>query len=275
MLGVSVSALCFLPRIFGKKVVLHIDGLEWKRRKWGRFAGWYLKFSERLAGITANCVLTDSLFIQVYYQKKYGKETVYIPYGADIKDSVPSDALKRFGLEPGRYILQSCRIEPENNVHLVIEAYLKTNMTLPLAILGDAPMGHEYKKRLLSLAAGRVNFLGSVYGPEYHQIVGHAGLYVHAHEVGGTNPSLLEAMALGKAPLYLDVSFNREVAGGVGFPFQKDPSSLTELLENLSGDLGRVESRASTAREIIRTRYSWELIVDEYEKLFTRLLNKA
>lgn len=271
MLGVSVSAFCFLPRIFGKKVVIHIDGLEWKRRKWGRYANWYLKFSERMAGVTANVVLTDSMFIQNYYRKKYGKDTAYIPYGAVVDDTAPGDLLKDFALVSGGYILQSCRLEPENNVDLVIEGYLKSKTMLPLVILGDAPKGSVYKEKLLTLADGKVRFLGSVYGPAYKQIVAHSGLYIHAHEVGGTNPSLLEAMAVGIAPLYLDVPFNREVAGEVGFPFAKAPASLAALLNDMTDKGDEVKGRSVRAKEIIRERYSWDSVVDSYEKLFLEL----
>lgn len=271
MLGVSVSALCFLPRVFGKKVVIHIDGLEWKRRKWGRFANSYLKFSERMAGVTADIVLTDSLFIQDYYKNKYGRKTVYIPYGAVVDDTVPGDLLEDFALVSGGYVLQACRLEPENNVDLVIEGYLKSKMTLPLVILGDAPQGSNYKKKLQTISKGKVRFLGSVYAPAYKQIVAHSALYIHAHEVGGTNPSLLEAMAVGKAPFYLDVPFNREVAGEVGFPFEKDPASLAAQLDDMAVRGHELKGRSGRAKEIIRERYSWESVVDSYEKIFFEL----
>lgn len=272
MLGISVSAFCFIPRIFGKKVVIHVDGLEWQRRKWGAIAKIYLRFSEKMAFITTDKVITDSRFIVRYFQDRYNKEVSYIPYGADVPDSVPSDSLERYGLRPWEYILQSCRIEPENNVHLVIEAYLRSKMSLPLVILGDAPPGSKYKEMLLKMAGDKVRFLGFVFGPDYQQIVAHAGIYIHAHEVGGTNPSLLEAMAVGQAPLYLDVPFNREVCGEIGFPFRKDASALSALLDILTERIKEVRSRAGIAKEIIRQRYSWQSVIDEYEALFKNLL---
>jgi len=267
MLGISVSALCFIPRIFRKKVVINVDGLEWQRKKWGPVASLYLRLSERMAGITTDAVITDSEFIRGYYREKYQINPYYIPYGADVSDSVPDDSLRKYGLESGGYILQSCRIEPENNPDLVIEAYLMSGVTLPLVILGDAPEGSRYKQRLLRMAGDRVRFLGFVFGPDYRQIVAHAGLYIHAHEVGGTNPSLLEAMAVGQAPLYLDVPFNREVAGDAGFPFQKDPLSLSHLIKTLSERIEVVRERSVEAKRIIRERYSWDSIIREYERV--------
>ncbi len=196
----------------------------------------------------------------------------FLQYGADVLTSAPSDALGGLGLESGKYILQSCRLEPENNVHLVIEAYLKSKVSLSLVILGDAPMGDKYKERLRGMANGKVRFLGAIYGPAYKQIVAHAGLYVHAHEVGGTNPSLLEAMAVGKVPLYLDVPSNREVAGEVGFPFPKDSASLAICLNDLMLRMNDVQARADQAMQIIEERYSWSSVVDKYEKLFYSLI---
>ena len=217
-------------------------------------------------------VVADSKALVDIYQKLYSIDSVYIPYGADVLTSVPANALGSIGLEPGKYILQYCRLEPENNVHLVIEAYLKSKKTLPLVILGDAPMGDKYKENLRCMANGKVRFLGAIYGPAYKQIVAHAGLYVHAHEVGGTNPSLLEAMAVGKVPLYLDVPFNQEVAGEVGFPFPKDPAVLAACLDDLMLKLNEVRARADRARKIIKERYSWSSVVDAYEKMFYRMM---
>ncbi|MDN3515527.1 MAG: DUF1972 domain-containing protein [Candidatus Brocadia sp.] len=267
-LGVSAAPFCFINWLAGMKTVINLDGLEWKRTKWSCIGRGYLRISEWLATKTCHKVVADSKALVDIYRRLYSIESVYIPYGADVLTSVPNDALNNFGLESGKYILQSCRLEPENNVHLIIEAYLKSKMAMPLVILGDAPMGDKYKEKLHLMANGKVRFLGAIYGPAYKQIVAHSGLYVHSHEVGGTNPSLLEAMAVGKAPLYLDVTFNREVAGEVGFPFPKDAAVLATHLDNLLQRLDEVQARADQARNIIKERYSWSSVVDAYEKMF-------
>ncbi|MEM4312971.1 MAG: DUF1972 domain-containing protein, partial [Thermoplasmata archaeon] len=240
LLGVSAAPFSFLCRLAGMKTIINLDGLEWKRQKWGRLGRWYLRLSEWIAIKSCNIVIADSKSLIGIYKDLYGIESVYIPYGADVPESVPFDSLERYGLKLGEYILQSCRLEPENNVHLVIEAYLRSKMSLPLVILGDAPSGSKYKEMLLKMAGDKVRFLGFVFGPDYQQIVAHAGLYIHAHEVGGTNPSLLEAMAVGQAPLYLDVPFNREVCEEIGFPFQKDPDELSRLIDELSENRGYI-----------------------------------
>lgn len=271
-LGVSAAPFCFINRLAGMKTVINLDGLEWNRTKWSGIGRSYLRISEWLATKACHRVVADSKALVNIYKKLYAIDSVYIPYGADVSTSTPDSALHGFGLEPGKYILQSCRLEPENNVHLVIEAYLKSKQIMPLVILGDAPMGDKYKEALRCMANGKVRFLGAIYGPAYKQIVAYSGLYIHAHEVGGTNPSLLEAMAVGKAPLYLDVPFNHEVAGDVGFPFLKNTHALTIRIDELADSLNEVQTRAERARTIIRERYSWSLVTDEYEKLFYRTM---
>ncbi len=266
-LGVSAAPFSIINRLWGSKTIINPDGLEWMRKKWGRLARSYLLFSEWLSTKTCHVVVADSMTLVDIYRKRYSIEAVYIPYGADIMYDVPFDALNRFGLEPENYILQSCRFEPENNVDLVIDAYLRAKVEIPLVIMGDAPSGSRYKEKLKSMARGKVHFPGFVFGPEYHQIVAHAGLYIHAHEVGGTNPSLLEAMAVGQAPLYLDVPFNREVAGDVGFPFRKDPEGLSSLIKSLVDRRDEVRSRAEMARSIISRRYSWDSVIRAYNDL--------
>lgn len=279
MLGISASSFCFLPRLFGKKVAINIDGLEWKRGKWGWFASKYFKFSEMMAGVVCDIVITDSRLIKKYYKKSYGKDSIYIPYGADILNSVPSDGLTRFGLEPNKYILQSCRLEPENNPHLVIEGYQKSKMLLPLIILGDAPKGSKYKAKLHKMAINSMNsekirFLGGIYNETYQQLIAHCAIYIHAHEVGGTNPSLLEAMGAGQAPLYLDIPFNREVVGEAGFPFQKDPNALASSIDYLLNHPEEIINKSKMAKDIIRERYSWDAVVSQYEILFSKMANK-
>ena len=262
-----------LNRLAGSKIVLNPDGLEWKRKKWGMLGRCYIRALEWIGCRMCHVLVADSKALVEIYKGLYSREPVYIPYGAGVCEEVSSDSLVDYGLEPGKYILQACRLEPENNVDLVIDAHKRSSSPLPLAILGDAPPKSAFKEKLLATAGPNVRFLGSVYGPGYQQVVAHAALYVHAHEVGGTNPSLLEAMAVGKAPLYLDVPFNREVVGEAGVPFQRDVNDLAAKIteytfELSSGDLGR------KAQEIIRERYNWTSVISQYEELFENLLDQ-
>ena len=149
MLGVSVSPSCFIPRIFGKKIAINIDGLEWQRKKWGTLVSIYLKFAERMAGITADRVITDALWIKDYYKKTYKKEPVYIPYGAEIGTTSSDDILKKFDLKSNQYILYVGRFEPENNALVVREAFEEIqNPSKKLVMVGNAPFSKSYIKQV-------------------------------------------------------------------------------------------------------------------------------
>jgi glycosyltransferase involved in cell wall biosynthesis len=179
--------------------------------------------------------------------------------------------LDKYGLKKNGYFLQVCRLEPENNSDLVIREYGSVETNLPLVIVGDAPYSDSYKVRLKEMADPRVYFAGAVYGREYDVLRGNAFCYIHAHEVGGTNPSLLEALAAGNCVAVLDVPYNVEVTDNAGLAFSRERGSLSGLLQDLVDNPGRMEQLRHRAVERIRSHYSWETVIDAYEKLFIGL----
>jgi len=267
-LGVSPVLFAWLPRMAGKKLVINIDGLEWKRQKWNRLSASYLKFSESLSGQLCHRVVTDSKVLREYFNEEYGRDSTYIAYGADVGRFADNGELAKYGLERNRYFLQVCRLEPENNAHVVISEYVKVKTDLPLVVLGGAPYGQEYKENLKSLADGRVKFLGGVYGKDYDVIRSNALCYVHGHEVGGTNPALLEALAAGNCVAVLDVPYNLEVIGEAGLSFSKEPGSLSSVLQSLLEDPQTISICREKAVDRIKTHYMWDFIISEYENLF-------
>jgi glycosyltransferase involved in cell wall biosynthesis len=275
MLGVSVSIFCFIPRIFGKRIAINIDGLEWKRSKWGRFASFYLKFSERMSGVLCDEVITDSRAIQKYYENSYMKKAHYIPYGGEIINSLGGECLKKYGLEKGKYVLQVCRLEPENNAHIVLKEFERVKTDLKLVILGDAPYSKEYIRALKSTRDRRIKFLGAIYGDKYREILSNAYCYIHGHEVGGTNPVLVEAMGAGNCVLVLDVPYNLEVIDNrkAGVAFSKKEGDLSLRLQELIDNPGKVQEYKAKAVERIKEAYTWGRIVNEYESLFRKMLN--
>jgi len=273
MLGVSPVLFSWLLRLFGKKIVINIDGLEWKRKKWSKIASLYLRLSEKLAGKLCHEVVTDSLEIQKYYNKKYGKEAVYIAYGAEYVNDSDEDVIKRYMLKKNRYILQVCRLEPENNSHLVIKEFLKIKSDLELVVLGDNPYDAKYLKYLRSFKNPKIRFLGAIYGHEYKSILRNAYCYVHGHEVGGTNPALLEALAAGKCALVLDVPYNLEVIRDAGISFSKREGDLAEKLNKLIKNPTILEEYEGKALTRIEEAYTWDKIIKEYESLFLRILD--
>jgi glycosyltransferase involved in cell wall biosynthesis len=259
------------PRLFGIPVALNVDGIERKRKKWNRVAkAWYL-VSEWLATFCPTTVVTDARTIQDYYRERYGKRSTFIPYGADIGKVSTTAALERLGLEPGRYFLYVSRLEPENHPLAVREAFEKLafeNVPAPmkLALVGDAPYAHEYIQRVRDTRNPRIVMPGAIYGEGYRELGSHCFAYIHATEVGGTHPALIEAMGRGALVLYRNTPENAEAAGDAGIPFE--PEELVEKL-NLVLRMSEPErdSLRNRAMERVRQRYSWEAVTDAYERL--------
>jgi glycosyltransferase involved in cell wall biosynthesis len=259
-----------LPRAFGIPVALNVDGIERKRRKWNWLARcWYL-LSERLATILPTAVVSDARVIADYYRERYGKRTHFIPYGAEIGTLATSGILRDLGLEPGRYFLYVSRMEPENHALEVREAFEKVETALKLALIGDAPYAPEYIRRVRDTHDPRAVIPGAIYGRGYQELGSHCFAYIHATEVGGTHPALIEAMARGALVLYRDTPENSEVAGGAGVPFgENDLARKIESVLAMSGtDRDELRRRAV---ERVRERYSWDAVTVEYERLFRKM----
>lgn len=264
------AVFTLLPRMTGTPVALNVDGLERKRKKWNAAArAWYL-FSERLATWLPNCIVTDARVIEQYYLARYEKKSEFIAYGADTGKVEGTETLTRLGLEPGRYFLYVSRLEPENNPLLVREAFERVATDLKLALVGDAPYAAGYIARVRATANPRVVMPGAIYGGAYHELQSHSFAYIHATEVGGTHPALIEAMGRGAVTLFLDTEENREVAGGCGIPFTHDTlaDKLGEVL-NMSAD-ARARLGALAAQRVSE-RYSWDAVTDRYEELLLQL----
>jgi glycosyltransferase involved in cell wall biosynthesis len=257
------------PRVFGISTLLNVDGLERKRKKWNALAkGWYA-ISEWLATFCPTVVITDARQIEAYYLERYGKGTRFIPYGAETGKLATAAVLEKLGLERGRYFLYVSRMEPENNALLVREAFEQVAAPVRLALVGDAPYAREYIDRVRDTRDARVVMPGAIYGVGYHELLSHCLAYVHATEVGGTHPALIEAMGRGALVLYLDTPENAEVAAGVGIAFESD---------NLPDKLGKVlnmsfEQRSEWGRramERVAERYGWDAVTGQYEALLVR-----
>lgn len=268
------SIFAFIPRIIGQKIALNVDGLEWKRKKWNKLGQWFYKVSEYIATISPNVVVTDAKEIQKYYLEKFKKPSIYIPYGSTVERVQTQNVLKKFGVEPRKYVLYVSRLEPENNAHLVVNAFQKVKTDLNLVVVGDAPYNTEYINRLRSTKDPRIIFTGYVFGQGYREFQSHAYLYVQATEVGGTHPALLEAMGHGNCVLANDVPEHREVLSDAGYYFcTKRSKDLREKIQYLLEHPEIVEEKRIKALNRIRQSYTWEKITSEYESLFKNLVN--
>lgn len=271
---VGNSPLTIIPRIFGQKVILNVDGADWEREKWKGFAKRYLRWSEKIATKIPHIVIADSRVIQERYKEIYKKETVFIPYGANIELNHNDDYLEKFGLEKNKYILFVGRLEPENQAHLLLKVFRTIKSDLKLAVVGDAPYAGEYKKELHHLADDRVVFTGFVFGEGYQQLSTHAYFYVLTSGVEGTRPVLLDQMAFGNCVLVRNSKANMEVIGNSGFAFdrQREIDDLKDKLEYLINHPEKVRLYGNKAQMRVRKEYDWDIITEKYKKLFTQLL---
>jgi len=260
----------FIPRLRGTPVALNVDGLERHRRKWNAAAKAWYRVSEWLATWMPNTVVTDAQRIADYYRERYGRSSEMIPYGAETDAVETTEVLERLGLERGRYFLYVSRMEPENNALLVREAFEKLDTDFKLALIGDAPYAAGYIAKVKGTRDPRVLIPGAIYGQGYRELESHCFAYIHATEVGGTHPALIEAMGRGALTLYLDTPENEEVAGGAGIAFTHAnlEETLRRVLEMPEAEKDEWRRRAM---DRVRERYSWEAVTDRYEALLTRL----
>lgn len=266
------SPMAILPRAAGAKVVLNVDGSDWRRRKWGRVARAYIRASEWLATRLPHATVTDSEVMQRYYRERFGVETTCIAYGASLPRPDSLDILTRLGLRHRGYFLLVGRLVPENCAHHLIDAYERLQTDLRCVVVGDAPYARKYIADL-KRRGPRIIFPGYVFGQGYGELMHHAYAVVLCSEVGGTHPVLIEAMAAGNCVVVNDTPANLEVVGDAGIPYPgvQGADGLYQVLRALLDDTDTVESYRSLAQQRARTRYSWEAVTDQYERLFLRL----
>jgi glycosyltransferase involved in cell wall biosynthesis len=260
-----------VPRLAGTPVALNVDGIERLRKKWGFAGRAYYQISEYLATIIPNAIVTDARVIQDYYLKKYRKPSVMIAYGADRVSVETTTALDHLGVQPREYFLYVSRLEPENNAHVVIQAFERVRTSKKLLIVGDAPYARTYINRLKSTQDSRIRFAGAIYGMGYRELQSHAYAYIQATEVGGTHPALIEAMGARSCAIAKDTPENREVLEDCGLYFQ-DARDLTTQIELALTDHALVERFREKAHQRAEATYSWDAITDMYEKLLGALV---
>ncbi|HWP53298.1 MAG TPA: glycosyltransferase [Pyrinomonadaceae bacterium] len=258
-------------RVAGIPVALNVDGLEHKRKKWNWIARKYYLMAERLATILPTETVTDAKVIQEYYLARHRAISTMIAYGAEVERR-PDPLVRRWRVEPNRYVLYVSRLEPENNAHLVIEAFKRVRTAHKLVIVGDAPYARDYINDLKARARRdkRIVFTGFVFGRDYRALQQNAYCYVHATEVGGTHSALLEAMGFGNCVLTLAAPENIEAIGDAGIAYS-DESDLAEKLQRVLRDGSLVQAYRQRAQARVRDAYDWDYVVDQYEELFAKM----
>lgn len=269
ILGVSGCIILPFVKLFvKKKVIVNIDGLEWKREKWGKAAKWFLKFSENIAVKNADIIIADNKVIQEHVFLRYDREAALIAYGADhcTRERISTQTMSEFPFLDQPYAFKVCRIEPENNVHLILKSF-KNFPTRNLVIVGNWE-NSNYARDLRSQYQNfkHIFLLDPIYNQnKLNQIRSNCYIYIHGHSAGGTNPSLVEAMYLKLPVLSYGVNYNRETTNHKALYFDSC-KTLHASLNNLNPELLR--EVAEDMFLIASEKYTWKKVSKSYAKIF-------
>lgn len=270
LFGYTASIFCLLPRLTGRSVVINVDGLEWKRKKFARPVQSILKLSELIATKVATKIICDSRAIQDYYRRRYSAESTYLPNPVSEPTNYNPGFLEQLGLTPGSYYLVVARLEPENHTDMIIAGLLEAKTSKKLIVVGPN-IRTRFVESLHKMATEQIRFVGGVYEKAaLNTLRRESYAYVHGHEVGGTNPSLLESMVAGSPIVALDVPYNREVARDAALYF-KNQEELAKRIRTLEDDEVRRKSMGTRAKRIALEEYPQEQIVNRYAQVIAEI----
>lgn len=273
--GYATASLSYLLKRKGRKpyIVTNMDGIEWKREKWNSFTKLFIKYCEGLAVLRSDYLVADNEGIKSYLDNKYDIDSKFIPYGADIAQNFDNNVLRDLNIETNKFLLIIARIEPENNIGMMMSAYEKAQVAYPLIIVGNHT--GRYAKELESKFSHNENirFVGGVYDKAKLDALRKSALcYIHGHKVGGTNPSLLEAMAADAYILAYENLFNGSVLNS-NASFFKNEYELAALLRAVEKDRTANETLyRENNRNVILQKYSWKNIIQQYDIFFKEIV---
>ena len=268
---------CWLPRLMGKKVVVTVHGLDHKRQKWGKFASAYILRGEKAAVRHAHSIIVLNTSMQEYFLREYGRDTVLIPNGVEPAEIRPArEIIEQFGLVSRGYILFVGRLDPGKGIHYLIDAYRKLHTDKKLVIAGGSSDTDDYVKQLHEMAGdtSSIIFTGFLQGPVLKELYSNAHLYVLPSDHEGMPLSLLEAMNYGCCCVTSDIRECTAVMNGCGLTFPRgNAEALRETLQNLCDHPDQAEAYRSEAREVISSKYTWQEITEQTDRLYRRLLD--
>jgi glycosyltransferase involved in cell wall biosynthesis len=266
----------FLPRLFGKKTAVTVQGLDWRRKKWGRFAARVLRLGELVSARVPDATMVVSRTLQEYYRLNYGVETTYVPNGATLRERNGLTYLKQWGLEPDNYILFAGRLSPEKNCHLLIAAYQKLHTPAKLVFAGGSSHTDAYAQSLRRQADDRIVFTDWVAGEVLSELLTNAALFVLPSDLEGLSLALLDAMGARTCVLASDVPENRELVEGAGFTFRAgDVEDLTRMLDLLLSHEPMRTVAARLARDRVQDQYQWPRIAQEIAAVYEQIAGQG
>ena len=269
------SLLSFIPRLFGKKVVCTVHGLDWKREKWGKIAKKALKLGELATAKFPHKTISVSESINRYYNDTYKNDTIYIPNGVDDKKFVEAkEIIEKYSLNTGDYILFLARLVPEKGAHYLIDAFNQIDTDKKLVIAGGSSHTDEYVNTLKEKTKNNPNIImtGFVKGRILDELFSNAYMYVLPSEIEGLPISLLEAMSYGQCCLVSDIEENIDVIKEFGYSFKnKDVSSLKNMLQDLLNNPEKVELVRNTVKDYVQGEYNWDIVANKTEQAYESL----
>jgi glycosyltransferase involved in cell wall biosynthesis len=270
-LGPSLFSL--FPRLFGKKTVVTVQGVDWQRKKWSRIAQFALKLGECAAARLPNQAVVVSRALEEHFRLRHNKQTLVVPNGAELRERTPGSHLQQFGLTSGEYVLFAGRFSPEKNCDLLIDAFETLNTEMKLAFAGGSSHTDAYASELRKRQSDRVVFLDWLAGDELTEVLTNAAVFVLPSDIEGMSLALLDAMGAGVCVLASDISENREVIAGAGFTFKRgDVLDLRRMLAFLLSDT-KIRALAGMRGKLrVRENYLWDAVTDRIEKLYLDLV---
>ncbi|HQS99175.1 MAG: glycosyl transferase [Hydrogenophilales bacterium 16-64-46] len=267
-LGYNTAMFCALYRLRGLKNIINMDGVEWRRQKWGGVAKTWFWLNDWAGCWLGNHLVADHPEIKKHLATRVAADKItMIPYGSDRVDSADAGLIAPYGLEPGSYAILIARAEPENSILEVVQAWSKKPRGCKLLVLGKYDPDHAYQRAVKAAASDEVIFPGAIYDKAVVQALRfHARFYVHGHQVGGTNPSLVEALGAGNAVLAHDNPYNRWVAGEGGVYFNGE-EGCAQQIEALLGDAGQLAQLQAASLVRHAAEFTWDKILGDYETL--------
>ena len=266
-----------LTKLFKVPTAINVDGLEWLRPKWKGLGSIYFKWASKMTTLFYDQIINDSDEMRKVYLNLFKRDSKVIAYGANIRKSKNLDLINKWNLKQREYYLVVGRLVPDNNADLIIKGFLKSNSKKKLVIVGDVPYSDSYASDLKKINDKRLIFTGYVKDQDilaelYHNCY----VYVHGHEFGGTNPTMIKAMAYGCAILALDTAFNKEMLQKekFGLFFKKELISLTKQIDYCEKENILIDKLRQESINGITKKYNWDFVTSEYLEVFKSLVSK-
>ncbi len=268
-LGYNTALFCILLRLRGVTNLINMDGVEWRRDKWSAAGRAWLYLNERAGCLLGNHLIADHPEIEKHLQTRVSaRKITMILYGAEDITAADETVLRKLGLTPGGYALVVARPEPENSILEIVQAFSARKRGVKLVVLGNLnPRENAYHRAILEAAGDEVTFPGAIYDKDVLAALRfYTRLYIHGHTVGGTNPSLVEALGAGSPVLAHDNAYNRWVAGP-GAAYFTDQESCAKMLDELLNDSARIEEMSEWSRRRFRESFRWDTVLQAYEQI--------